>query len=420
MEWAWITKILSENNRKAEPCVQLFFCLKFLYILKMKFIRNVLGFLLILLLLIELGLYVSGYGYINKLLQLTVLKGRSGPVINDLNEFPSTTVANGKIQEWMKSVRYAKLTLDSIQERSVDAYKTTALLVIQNDSILYEKYKDEGGIGVLSNSFSMAKSIQSILIGIALKKNLISSVNDPICKYLPELNPEKFKNIQIKHLLWMASGLDFNETYNSPFAWPAKAYYGNDVNATVLSPKVVEAPGTIFKYKGGDTQLLGMLLKKCCRSSVSEFASKELWSKIGSEFPAQWGTDMPDGIEKVSCCFYATARDFARLGKLMMQMGNWNGEQIIDSGFVKESIDPSMIKNTAGDRVDYYGYQWWLANFKGLQVIYARGILGQYIFYVPAKNLLIVRLGHLRASKTADEMPADAKLYLKIGFDFAD
>ena len=164
----------------------------------MKFIRNVLGVLLILLLILELGLYVSGYGYINKLLQLTVLKGRSGPVINDLNEFPSTSVANGKVQEWVKSVQYAKITLDSSQELSVNSYKTTALLVIQNDSILYEKYKDEGGIGVLSNSFSMAKSIQSLLIGIALKKNLISSVNDPIRKYLPELNPEKFKNIQIK------------------------------------------------------------------------------------------------------------------------------------------------------------------------------------------------------------------------------
>ncbi len=419
MVWVWITKIQSENNEKAEPCVQLFFSLKFLYILKMKFIGKVLGVLLFLLIVIELGLYIAGYGYVNKLLRLTVLKGRSGPVINDLNEFPSAIVANGKSQAWFKSTQYAKLALDTAQERQVNSYKTTALLVIQNDSILYENYNDEAGVGVLSNSFSMAKSIQSILIGIALKKNLISSVNDPIRKYLPELNPEKFDKILIKHLLWMASGLDFNETYNSPFAWPAKAYYGNDVNATVLSPEVVVVPGTLFKYKGGDTQLLGMLLKKLCGTSISEFASKELWSKIGSEYPAQWGTDLPDGMEKVSCCYYSTARDFARLGKLMMQMGNWNGEQLIDSSFVKESITPSMILNTAGEKVNYYGYQWWLANYQGYDVFYARGILGQYIFCIPSKNILIVRLGHLRAPKTGDEMPSDAKLYLDIGMKFA-
>ncbi len=397
-----------------------FFAQNFEYIGGMKFIFKFIATLFVLLFLIELGLYASGYGYINKLFQLTVLKGRSGPVINDLHEFPSTQVANGKVQAWFQSSQYAKLSLDTAQLRKVNSFKTTALLVIQNDSILYENYKDEAGVGVLSNSFSMAKSIQSILIGIAIKKNLIANVNDPICKYLPELDPEKFDKILIKHLLWMASGLDFNETYNSPFAWPAKAYYGNDVNATVLNPEVVVAPGTLFKYKGGDTQLLGMLLKKVCGTSISSFASKELWSKIGAEYPAQWGTDLPNGMEKVSCCFYSTARDFARLGKLIMQMGNWNGEQILDSSFVKESITPSMILNSVGEKVDYYGYQWWLSNYNGFEVIYSRGILGQYIFCIPAKKLLIVRLGHLRAQKTADDMPADAKLYLEIGMTFAN
>ncbi len=386
----------------------------------MKFIKRLFVLLLAFFLLFELVLFASGYQYLNKLLRLTILQGKSGPDINDLNEFPSSTVNNGIAHPWLKSSRYGKLTLNSSEKIGADSYKTSALLVIQNDSILYENYSDDAGITFLSNSFSMAKSIQSILIGIAIRQQLIGSVNDPVCKYLPELNNEIYRNITIKHLLWMASGLDFNETYSSPFAWPAKAYYGTDVNATVMSPTIVAAPGTLFHYKGGDTQLLGMILKKVTQKPVAQFASEQLWSKIGSELPAQWGTDLPNGMEKVSCCFYATARDFARIGKLIMNKGNWNGFQIIDSSYVQSAVSPSGLINTSGLFVDYYGYQWWLANYQNHPVYYARGILGQYIFCVPDIKLIVVRLGHLRASKTADEMPADAKLYLDIGLRFSN
>jgi CubicO group peptidase (beta-lactamase class C family) len=386
----------------------------------MKFFKKLVLALLTIFLLLELVIYVSGYQYLNTLFKLTILQGRTGPDIYDLNDFPSAVVQNGQAKPWPKSVRYGTLCIDSADKVSVDSYKTTALLVIQNDSILYENYNDNAGLTYLSNSFSMAKSIQSILIGIALKQKYIVSVNDPIRKYLPELDSVNFHKIAIKHLLWMASGLDFNETYSNPLAWPAKAYYGTAVNETVLNPKIVAAPGTLFSYKGGDTQLLGMLLKKVTGKTVAQFASEELWSKIGSEFTAKWGTDLPDGMEKVSCCFYATAHDFARIGKLLLNQGNWNGIQLLDSSYIQEAVSPSLIKNSVGLPVDYYGYQWWLATYKNEKVFYARGILGQYIFCVPRHNLLIVRLGHLRASKTRDEMPADAKLYLKIAFKFAN
>ncbi len=386
----------------------------------MKFFKKLFVALLAVFLLLELLIYLTGYQYLNTLFKLTILQGKTGPDINDINEFPSAVVQNGLSQPWPKSAYYGSLSPDSAEKIAIDSYKTTALLVIQNDSILYENYTDETGLAYLSNSFSMAKSIQSILIGIALKQKYIGSVNDPIRKYLPELDSTNFQQITIKHLLWMASGLDFNETYSSPFAWPAKAYYGTDVNETVLKPTVVAQPGTLFKYKGGDTQLLGMLLKKITGKTVAQFASEQLWSKIGSEFTAQWGTDLPNGMEKVSCCFYATAHDFARIGKLLLNQGNWNGIQLLDSSYVQEAVSPSLIKNSEGFPVDYYGYQWWLATFKNEKVFYARGILGQYVFCVPRHNLLIVRLGHLRANKTADEMPADAKLYLNIGYKFAN
>jgi tetratricopeptide (TPR) repeat protein len=121
----------------------------------------------------------------------------------------------------------------------------------------------------------------------------------------------------------MSSGLDFKEDYGSMFSWPAKAYYGKDVNATILNPPKVNEPGEVYSYKGGDTQLLGMILEKATGKRVATYASEKLWGRIGAESDAFWSLDVEDGMEKVSCCFYATARDFARFGKLYMNYGKY-------------------------------------------------------------------------------------------------
>jgi CubicO group peptidase (beta-lactamase class C family) len=213
----------------------------------------------------------------------------------------------------------------------------------------------------------------------------------------------------------MSSGLDIKESYGSLFGWPAKAYYGKDVNATVFGAPIVTEPGKVYEYKGGDTQLLGMALQKALdKQSVSDYASK-LWQKMEAESDAYWSLDKENGMEKVSCCYYATARDFARFGKLLMQYGKWNEEQLIDSAYIAQSTQLTPTLTKKGEANTQYGYQWWVMKHHDLDVFYARGIKGQYIFCIPEKRMVIVRLGHLRAEKEGDELPKDIFDYLDMG-----
>jgi CubicO group peptidase (beta-lactamase class C family) len=150
------------------------------------------------------------------------------------------------------------------------------------------------------------------------------------------------------------------------------------------------------------------------KEKVSDYAAK-LWQKIGSESDAFWSLDKEGGMEKVSCCYYATARDFARFGKLAMQYGNWSNEQLIDSSYIAQSMQLAPTITKDGKVNTQYGYQWWVMKHQNMDVFYARGIKGQYIFCIPQRKMVIVRLGHKRAEKQGEELPKDIFDYLNLG-----
>lgn len=369
-----------------------------------------------IILLVELGLLVTGKWFVNKVVYMTLLSGKTGPDIDELNLFPYHEVSNGKPQPWPVSVNYNKYQIpDSLMAKFI-TYQTVGFLVVKNDSIIHERYWEGYDEHSVVNSFSMAKSINAILIGIALKEGLIKSLDEPVGHYIPEFAEGDKATITIKHLLTMSSGLDFTEGYGSPFAWPAEAYYGPDVNALTLDVKPKEAPGKTWYYKGGDSQLLGILLKQVTGKNVAEYAAEKLWKRIGAEEKAFWSTD-EKGMEKVSCCFYTTARDYARLPKLYMQLGSWNGVQIVDSQYVKESLTiADLADKDDGQKIDKYGYQWWMMKYKNHDIFYMRGIRGQYVFAIPDINMIVVRLGHKRDSVKVNDMPIDVFTYLDCSF----
>lgn len=383
----------------------------------MKWLKTTAAVLLLLFITAEIYLAVSGKLFVNYVIAGTLLQGKTGPDIDELEDFPSRKMGTPEPQAWPKHPSFGVQKPNGDLLAKALEYQTTALVLVKDDSLLYEDYWGYGSTHQVSNAFSMAKSITSLLIGIALKDGLIGSLDDPLGKYIPEFAVEKYSKITLKHLLWMGSGLDFHESYGDPFGWPAKAYYGKDVNATVMQPDISLDPGIQYVYKGGDTQLLGMVLKKVCGKPVAEYAAEKLWKPLHAEDPSYWSLDVEGGMEKVSCCFYATARDFARLGSLYLHKGNWKGNQLLDSSFVEASLQAASLQTPDGKAVDNYGYQWWLTKHKGYDVFYARGIRGQYIFCIPAKNLVMVRLGHRRASKTGDELPEDGKVYLDMALE---
>ena len=144
--------------------------------------------------------------------------------------------------------------------------KTVAFLIIKNDTIQYENYWRDYEKSSIVPSFSMAKSITSILIGCAIDDKLIGSVNDPVTKYIPELKEKGFDKVNIAHLLQMTSGLDFKESYANPFGDAATFYYGTNLRKAIGKMKLKAEPGQQFEYVSGNTQLLGLVLERAIKN----------------------------------------------------------------------------------------------------------------------------------------------------------
>jgi len=267
--------------------------------------------------------------------------------------------------------------------------KTVAFLVIKNDSIEYEKYFSKYDEASLVNSFSMAKSVTSILIGCAIDEGLIKETDEPITNYLPELKKNGFEVVTINHLLNMTSGIDFSESYFNPFGHAASFYYGTNLRKEISKLKLKCKPGTEFSYSSGDAQLLGLVLQSALKDkSISDYLEQKIWKPLGMEFDASWSMDKrKNGVEKTFCCLNARAKDFAKIGRLYLNKGVWNGKRIVSEEWVNSS---TKIDTTNGG-VSYYQNQWWIKSNDG--TFEARGILGQRIYVNSKKNLVIVRLG---------------------------
>jgi CubicO group peptidase (beta-lactamase class C family) len=298
-------------------------------------------------------------------------------------------------------------------EKLLARLNTTALLMIENNQIVYEKYFLEGGENEISGSFSAAKSIVGILIGFAIQEHFIKSLDEPIATYIPEWAAEPMGKITIKNLLTMSSGLDWNESYRNPLSSMAEGYYGSRLLKTTLRQRPARAPGVRYEYQSGATELLGLVLARATQRTLAQYASEKLWIPLGAERDAVWSLDAEGGIEKAYCCLNARARDFARIGQFLLNDGKWpdaagTPQQLLNSDFLREMATPHGIPDEMGKPVDFYGYQLWILSTPRGPVKYARGILGQYIIAVPQTHRVLVRLGKKRGN-TVDHHPEEVR-----------
>ncbi|MCB0686590.1 MAG: serine hydrolase [Saprospiraceae bacterium] len=349
---------------------------------------------LILLLGILLLLWLRPY--VVKGLLLSWKSGRLGPSIDEKEAFDNRVISKNTGQPWAADAHLQERELSDTAIAKLEALKSTAFLVIKDQKIHYEKYWPPFDIRTTSNSFSVAKSIVATLIGIAAKQGLLT-LDDPVAEYLSSFREPPKDKIKIRHLLQMSSGLKWVESEGSALSHNAQAYYGDDLQTMIDHLAVRRNPGEVFRYASGNTQILGMVLTKIVGTSLSEFASKNLWSCIGAEDDAYWNLDHQGGMEKAFCCFYATPRDFARIGQLYLNEGRWNGVQLLDPEFIREATSPVLLPDIWLRKAnDIYGLHWWLTTHRGLDFFYARGIRGQYIICNRQHNLIIVRMGHKR------------------------
>lgn len=375
------------------------------------------GFLAILgiIVLACLLAFISGNGHLVKAVANTYLKGRKGPSIDEYAIFDSRKVTRSTSPfHWKEKSLESQKKLSKEEEVFHQQYQTAAFLVLKKDSIIFEKYWDDYSLNSKTNSFSVAKSFIGILIGAAIKDGFIKSIKQPIHEILPEYNTGLGKEITIEHLLQMTSGIEFGESYGDPFGFMAKAYYGIDLYDLTIDKPVVEKPGTVWKYQGGNTLLLSFIIEKTTEKKVADYFSEKIWQPIGAEEDALWNLDDKNGKEKAYCCFYSNARDFAKIGKLYHQNGQFNGKTLIPESYVLKSKTPAYVTDATGNLVDYYGYQWWMTSVENETLHYARGILGQYIVIIPNEELIFVRLGRLRADEKINNVPIDLIEYIKM------
>jgi CubicO group peptidase (beta-lactamase class C family) len=271
----------------------------------------------------------------------------------------------------------------------LQASQTTAFLVIKDDRIIFEAYDLGYERAIPSMSFSMAKSVLSLLVGCALDDGLLRSVDQPVTDYVPELEDRGFKEVTLRHLLQMTSGVNYTENDN-PFGLHVRFYYTDHLVEEILKLSLRGSPGQRFVYKSSDAYLLTLALYRALGGqSITSYMQTRLWHPLGMEYEGAWSFDHgPDGLEKTGCCLTATARDFAKLGRLYLHKGLWDGRRIVSEDWVSVSTKPDLSSGSAWD----YQRMWWLIAKDRTDVL-AGGHLGQFLYVNPSAEIVMVRLG---------------------------
>ncbi|MDZ4757791.1 MAG: serine hydrolase [Bacteroidota bacterium] len=373
-------------------------------------VKKALTVVLILVILTNIYIVVTGQFYVYTALWNNYAN------IDDWKIFNNRKVATANPENLPKHKDYNTETLKSNYIKWLEDYKTVAFLAVRNDSVLHEQYWNNYGPDSASNSFSMAKSVVSILVGIAIDEGKIKSIDEPVSNYISRFKEGARAKLTIKHLLQMSAGFDWVESYVNPFGLTTEAYYGDDLEMLSNKLDVVNEPGKVFNYQSCNQIFLQQILKKATGKNLSEYLSEKLWKPLHANRDASWSTDKANGNEKAFCCINSNARDFARIGMLFLHQGKWKGQQVVSKEWVAQSINPAAIIDEHGKPCDFYGYSWWLTKipYKGTehQVYYMRGVLGQFTIVIPDYELVIVRLGEIRSSKSIGEHRPDIYQYM--------
>ncbi len=286
-------------------------------------------------------------------------------------------------------------------------HPATGLLILKDRTILAEHYQYGRTEQDRFMSQSMAKTVASMLIGIAVSQGKIHSIDDTTASYVPELAGSEIGATPIRALLHMSSGIAYREVYDghddsaklNAAIWSRT---GEGAAAAARQFNTREAPpDTKWHYKGLDTETLGLVLSRATGQPIAETLSTEIWSKIGTEANAAWAID-GHGLEPAFCCLNATLRDWGRFGRLLAWDGAWNGEQIIPRAWVLEATTPAAPFLRPGAGAGYYGYgfQVWLLPGSRRQFVLL-GIHGQSIYVDPLSKLVLVHTA-VRAAPTGD------------------
>lgn len=278
-------------------------------------------------------------------------------------------------------------------EKFMEDTKTSAMLVVKDDVIKYEKYFMGGDENTLFSSNSMGKSFVSALMGIAVSEGYVESVEDPIGKYISEFAGTEMENIPIRACLRMASGINFNEdTDMSGFSM--RTLMGKPAMKVISKYGIQEEPYTYRRYLSINTEILGQVIKNATGRSLAEYMEEKLWKKIGAAHDAYW--TLSNGTELAMGGLSVSLRDYARFARLYLNEGSYEGKQILEKRWIQDSMDISAAYSKPGANYDAYnaigyGYQWWIPEGDKGEFM-AIGVYGQWIYVNPTNRVIIVKL----------------------------
>lgn len=378
----------------------------------MKILWKIIKWFIIIICILILTLYATGNDYIFRGVKLTYMKGEKTANIDDYKDFDNNIILAGSPRVWLQHLDYNQFPLSANFEKEMKDFGTAGFVIIKDNQLLSEYYFNGYAQNDLTNSFSMAKTFTTMMLGKAIEQGYIKSLDQKITDFIPEFNDDKFSaQCTVGDLSAMTSGYDWDEDYYFPLNPTAKAYYGDDIVKQMLNRKFVAQPGRHFKYQSSDTQLLGIVIERALKNkSLSQYFQEEFWQPMGMELDAQWSKDNPKGMEKTYCCFNATARDFAKLGQLLLNNGNWYGKQILASTFVQKMVRPNT-KAFNPNEPKIYGYSVWMDYDYKTPFYTMLGHLGQRVIVVPSEKLVIVRTGKTHHDQPNNRPIADGDVY---------
>jgi CubicO group peptidase (beta-lactamase class C family) len=336
--------------------------------------------------------------------------------------FEVQRVANGG-RVWRLTERPAPLDFSySFEGQTVPAADfaertySNAMLIIKNDRIVFERYLNNTNADTHFISMSVAKSITSTLIGMAVADGAIGSVDDQIVRYIPELKGTGYDGVTIRHALLMRSGVDWNERYDFGKDSPMQQLHDNAIVQNRIrftdparSARRAHPPGEVFNYSTVETGVLGWVLERAVKQPLPEYMAKRWWAPAGMQSYGFWIADGPPGVGKAvnGMGFNAVLRDYARIGLMMLHQGKANGRQLIPPDWVREATTPTVATEPTDRRATMgYQYQWWtLTNSDAYMAI---GLQGQFIYVDPTTDTVVVKLSYFPPGERRAEAETEA------------
>jgi len=274
----------------------------------------------------------------------------------------------------------------------IDSAFVNGLAISKDDQLIFEQYYNNNAASTTHISWSVAKSIVSVLLGIAIEEGKIKSVTETVDQYLPQLKGSGYEGVKIVDVLQMSSGVGFDENYGDFWSdinrWSRGFALGDSQDEFAASLKRVVEPGTVYDYISLDTHVLGMLVVKTTGKSLSNYMQEKLWQPMGAEFDAQWICD-DEAMEIAFGGLNVALRDYLKFGLMVCNDGFFNESQIVSKKWLEESrtVEKEHLRKVADGSTDY-GYQWWLPVGDGSEMV-ARGHSGQYI-YINLKSKTVI------------------------------